>query len=99
MSSDFLALVVLHLACANLSETRPLEPGEMRACTAIYQEVKLAFIPGVDLATYRALPLEDQGRINTKAYLRFVAWRSANPDLLSYLDRLARGDDPRRDAI
>lgn len=98
MTSEFLSLVVLHLACGDLSESRPLNGGEVLYCSAVYQELKLSFIPGLDLAGYRALPLEDQGAINNEAYLRFVDWRAENPGLIAHLERVARGEAPLGEA-
>ncbi|MCV6593103.1 MAG: hypothetical protein OIF48_09145 [Silicimonas sp.] len=93
MTSEFLSLVVLHFACADLSETRPLNGGEVLYCSTVYQEVKLSFMPDLDLAAYRALPLADQGAVNSEAYLRFVAWRAAHPELVAHLERVARGEE------
>lgn len=92
MTSEFLSLVVLHFACADLSETRPLNGGEVLYCSAVYQELKLSFMPGLELAGYRALPADRQGAVNTQAYLRYTAWRDAHPDLVAHLERVARGE-------
>ncbi len=92
MSNELLTLIVAHIACADMAETRHLSMQEVQYCSAIYQEIKLAFVPGIDTATYMQLPTAEQHEINTEGYLAFRAWRIDNPGTVAHLERVARGE-------
>lgn len=92
MTTKLLSLIVAHIACADVAAKRPLSMAEVDYCSAIYQEIKLAFVPGVDPGSYAALSVEEQHAINKQGYLAFHAWRTDNPGTLRHLERVARGE-------
>lgn len=92
MTNELLTLIVTHIACANMAETRPLSMQEVQYCSAIYQEIKLGFVPGLDPETYVRLSPEDQHAANKEGYLAFHTWRIDNPGTVRHLERVARGE-------
>jgi hypothetical protein len=92
MTTKLLSLIVAHIACADVAEQRQLSMAEVDYCSAVYQEIKLAFVPGVDPDHYAALSLAEQHAVNKRGYLAFHAWRTDNPGTLRHLERVARGE-------
>lgn len=92
MTNELLTLIVAHIACADMSVERQLSIDEVRHCSAIYQEIKLAFVPGVDSRSYLQLSAEEQHAANMEGYMAFHEWRVDNPGTLRHLERVARGE-------
>lgn len=92
MTNELLSLIVGYLACGHMAEERFLTPHEVQYCSVIYQEIKLAFVPGVDTRAYFEMAPEDQHAINRAGFTAFYAWRQDNPDTVSFLERVARGE-------
>jgi len=92
MTNELLSLIVGYIACGHAAEERLLSPPEVQYCSAIYQEIKLGFVPGVDVRTYFQMPPEDQQMINKAGFTAFYQWRQDNPGTVSFLERVARGE-------
>lgn len=92
MTNELLTLIVMHFACAELASERPLSQGEVETCGAVYETIKLAFVPGVSHADYRTLVLEDRIAVSQAGFLAFLEWRKSNPDLVHHLESVARGE-------
>ncbi len=92
MSNELLSLIVGYLACGHIAEERFLSPHEVQYCSAIYQEIKLAFVPGVEPRDYFSLPTKEQSIINKEGFIAFYTWRQKNPDTMAFLERVARGE-------
>lgn len=92
MTTKLLSLIVAHIACADVAEQRQLSLAEVNYCSAIYQEIKLAFVPGVDPEDYVGLSLAEQHAVNKQGYLAFREWRIDNPATVRHLERVARGE-------
>ena len=92
MTSELTALIILHFACANISAERPLSAQEFHTCSAIYQEIKLAFVPDVDTQRYIQMTAEDRARVNREGFQQFYRWRQDNPATVDHLERVARGE-------
>ncbi|MEM9425311.1 MAG: hypothetical protein AAGA06_01285 [Pseudomonadota bacterium] len=92
MTTKLLTLIITHFACSDIAAVRPLSQNEVLYCSAIYQEIKLAFVPGVDPKSYASLPLAEQHGVNKEGYLAFRAWRIDNPETVEHLERVARGE-------
>lgn len=90
MTTEFLALIALYFTCSETAEVRMLDRGEVEACTAAYTEVKLGFLPDVDMATYETMSAAERAEANQEGYARYVAWRAANPDLVEQMEADAR---------
>lgn len=69
--------------CSAVAATRMLGPDEAEPCLEAFLAVKLSFIAGMDVESYRALPVEDQIALNLTAYSAYRAWRMANPDAVT----------------
>ena len=91
MTDHLLALIAAHFACAEVSDTRPLSYHEIDRCGAIYQEIKLHFVPDMDRQTYHRLSIEDKVSVNRQGFDAFIAWREQNPHLVAHLEDVARG--------
>jgi len=103
MTSELTALIILHFACANISAERPLSAQalsaqEFHTCSAIYQEIKLAFVPDVDTQRYIQMTAEDRARVNREGFQQFYQWRQDNPATVNHLERVARGEARLGDA-
>ena len=92
MTTKLLTLIITHFACGDIAEQRMLSPDEVNYCSAIYQEIKLAFVPGIDPKTYVSVPLAQQHSVNQEGYLAFRAWQIDNPATVAHLARVARGE-------
>jgi hypothetical protein len=92
MTNELLTLIVAHIACADMAVERQLSMGEVRACSAIYQEIKLAFVPDIDTRSYGRLSMAEQHAVNMAGYMAFHEWRVDNPGTLRHLERVARGE-------
>lgn len=92
MTQELLALIVAHIVCADTAQERYLSMHEVQYCNAIYQEIKLAFVPGVDAAAYVTMSTREQHAVNMEGYLAFHTWRIDNPSTIRHLERVARGE-------
>ena len=55
MTNELISLIVLHFACAEISENRILTPDEAQTCSAIYQDIKIAFLPDIDRQDFQTM--------------------------------------------
>lgn len=92
MTNELLTLIVAHIACSNMASERPLSIEEVHYCSAVYQEIKLAFVPGMDRETYTTLSTEAQHSANMEGYIAFHEWRIDNSSTVQHLERVARGE-------
>ena len=92
MTTKLLTLIVAHIACGDVAEDRRLSMDEVTYCSAIYQEIKLAFVPGVDPQAYVGMSVAEQHAVNKQGYIAFRAWRIDNPGTVRHLERVARGE-------
>ena len=92
MTNELLSLIVGYFACAQAAEERYLTPEEVKMCSIVYQEMKLAFVPGVDAEDYVELSPREQHAVNSAGYTAFYTWRQDNPDRVAYLERVAKGE-------
>lgn len=91
MKTEILMLIGAHFACADAAEVRLLSQGEAETCGAVYKDVKLAFVPGVDAGTFDDLSLPERAAVSRAGYIAYAEWRDGNPDLVRHLRRVARG--------
>ena len=98
MTSELLALIAAHFACTNIAIQRPMTLDEARHCAGVYQEVKLAFVPGVDADAYAGLSHRERFAVSQAGYLAYRNWHSANPDTVRHLKHVARGEAELRTA-
>ena len=92
MTNELLSLIVGYIACGQIAEERFLRPNEVQYCSVVYQEIKLAFVPGVDPKQYFELSPSEQHEVNTAGFTAFYAWRQDNPETMAFLERVARGE-------
>lgn len=98
MTSELLALIAAHFACTEIAIHRPMSADEVRGCAAVYQEVKLAFVPGVSARDYRELTLEERMAVSRAGFAAFLSWRDENPETVRHLVAVARGQEELRPA-
>lgn len=96
MTSELLALIAIHFACTETAIHRPLTEDEVHGCAAVYQEVKLAFVPGVSVTDYQGLNLRERMAVSKAGFLAFLAWREDNPETVRHLVAVARGEEELR---
>ncbi|MEM6386799.1 MAG: hypothetical protein AAF718_11250 [Pseudomonadota bacterium] len=92
MTNELLSLIVGYLACGQIAEERYLSYDEVQYCSAIYQEIKIAFVPNVDTRGYFEMSPKDQHAVNKAGFTAFYTWRQDNPETVSFLERVARGE-------
>lgn len=90
MGSEFLALVASYFLCSEAAKVQMLEQNEIAECSAIYTEVKLSFVPDVDLALYLQMDVDARVAINGQGYGGYVDWRKENPELVADMEADAR---------
>ncbi|MGR3513767.1 MAG: hypothetical protein ACU0GG_13470 [Paracoccaceae bacterium] len=96
MTADLLALIALHFACADITAERQPSSSEMAQCSVIYEEIKLAFVPGVSAKNYAGLSQKEQTAVSLAGYVAFSDWRDQNVDMVAHLERVARGEEDLR---
>ncbi len=90
MTAEALALIASYFLCSEAAEVRVLSRAEVDTCTSIYTEVKLGFLPDVDLAVYQSMSATERAAVNRRGYAAFVAWRAENADLVAEMEANAR---------
>ncbi|MEQ9037895.1 MAG: hypothetical protein RIE24_06035 [Silicimonas sp.] len=92
MTSELLALIATHFACADIADQRMMNVDEVRTCGAVYQQIKIAFVPGVDARDFAQLSLQERVAVNKAGFLAFLDWRRAHPEMVRHLESVARGE-------
>lgn len=92
MTNHLLALIAAHFACSDISETRQMSWPEIHMCNAVYEDIKLEFVPGMDRATYRGLSSADKVAVNRQGFEAFHDWRVKNPGMVTLLENVAKGE-------
>ena len=92
MTTELLALIAAHFACADIAEQRRMSFDEIQYCSGVYKEIKLAFVPGVDADDFANLTQDEQIAVNKSGYLAFIDWRRRCPEMVSHLEAVARGE-------
>ena len=93
MTTELLALIAAYFACSDLAEERHLTRDEVDTCNAVYQNVKLSFVPGVEPHDYVQLSARERHAVNQAGFRAFRAWQADNPDTVQHLERVARGKE------
>lgn len=91
MTDYLLALIAAHIACSDISETRPMTMHEMAVCGAVYQDIKLEFVPGMDRRRFATLSSDAKADVNLAGFLAFHEWRTTHPNMIDHLKDVARG--------
>lgn len=90
MTPETLAMIAAYFLCSEAAEVRVLERSEVAACVETYNEVKLAFVPDIDMAQFMAMDAAQRVEINLQGYAAFSEWRSENAELVSEMKAEAR---------
>ena len=90
MTAEALALIASYFLCSEAAEVRVLDRAEVEACTSIYTEVKLGFLPEVNMAAYQSMNAAERAEVNQRGYAAYVAWRAENVDLVAEMEANAR---------
>ena len=90
MTAEALALIASYFLCSEAAEVRVLSRSEVDACSSIYTEVKLGFLPDVDLAAYQSMSAAERADVNRRGYAAYVVWRTENADLVAEMENDAR---------
>ncbi len=85
MTNEIFAILMAYLSCSASAEDRMLSYNEARSCSALYEKLKLSFLPEVNEAEYHGLPAEERSSINRRAYVAYVEWKAQNADFLKTL--------------
>ena len=86
MTPEALAIIAAYLMCSEAAETRLLDRAEVEACTSLYMEVNLGFVPDVGVEEYDNMSATERAEINQQGYDGYVAWRVANPELVEQME-------------
>ena len=90
MSAEILALISSYFLCSGAAEQRLLDRSEVEACTGIYIQVKLSFLPDIDLTDYQEMTVKERADTNRAGYAAYLAWRAANADLVQSMENDVR---------
>jgi len=90
LTAEALALIVSYFLCSEAAEVRVLDRAEIETCTNIYTEVKLGFLPDIDMAAYQSMTAVERAAANRRGYAAYVAWRADNADLVAEMEADAR---------
>ena len=94
MTNEMLAMIAFYFACADAAAERNLSSAEVIECAAVYREVKLGFVEGIDGQDFEQLSAAERSEVNRAGFLAYRRWRVDNPELVSQLLRAARGTGP-----
>jgi hypothetical protein len=83
-------LFVDYLVCSETAAIRVMSQSEAASCILLYTEVKLTFVPEVDLVAFLRMPPLERHRVNLQGYAAYVEWRAANPARFEELSAMAR---------
>lgn len=92
MTTELLALIAAHFACTEIAEQRRLSLDEVQYCRGVYEDIKLAFVPGVDAQDFANLSQDERIAVNKMGFLAFIDWRRKNPMMVRHLEAVARGE-------
>ena len=90
LTADIVALITAYFLCSETAAVRRMETSEVDICAAMYQSLKLSFLPGVGDADFNGLSASERSAVNRQAYAAYVAWRAANPRLVAEMEEDAR---------
>ncbi len=90
MTAEALALIASYFLCSEAAEVQVLSRSEVETCASIYTEVKLGFLPNVDLAAYQSMSAVERAEVNQLGYAAYIDWRAENPDLVAEMEASAR---------
>lgn len=90
MTPETLALIAAYFFCSEAAEVRVLDRSEVAACVETYNEVKLSFVPNIDMAQFQAMDASRRAEVNLLGYAAFSEWRSENAELVSEMKAEAR---------
>lgn len=93
MTTELLILIATHFACDDIASERRLTSAEAQHCGAVYESIKLAFVPGVTPDDFRDLTLEERIAISNSGFLAFLDWRAEHPEMVRHLEAVARGEE------
>lgn len=84
------ALLASYYLCDAAASQHFLDHDAVVRCAGVYQAVKAQFLSQEELEALGTDPLGFGGPQGNVAYLRFSAWKAANPDLVARLRGEAR---------
>ncbi|MEO1638658.1 MAG: hypothetical protein AAFU41_05365 [Pseudomonadota bacterium] len=90
MTTETLALIAAYLMCSEAAEVRVLNASEIESCTSIYMQVKLSFVPDIQVYDYQRAAATERATLNQQGYAGYLAWRVSNPDLVQDMEANAR---------
>ena len=90
MTPESLALLAAYFLCSEAAEVRVLDRAEAASCVETYNEVKLAFVPGIDMPHFLAMDATHRAKVNLQGYAAYSQWRSENADLVADMEAEAR---------
>ena len=90
MTTETLALITTYLMCSEAAEVRVLNASEIESCTSIYTQVKLSFVPDIQVYDYQRATVAERATLNQQGYAGYLAWRASNPDLVQDMESNAR---------
>ena len=73
---DVQALHDALMACNRAAAEGKLSQGEVVACSEVYLELKLAFVPSVDRALYESMSPDERAAVALLGYQLLQCWRS-----------------------
>ena len=76
--ADFIQLLSVYYSCDIAAAQSLLPPAQMAFCQDIYLQVKLWFVPGVDIGTYADLAATERAEANRIGYAAFREWVDGN---------------------
>lgn len=90
MTAEALALIASYFLCSEAADVRVLSRTEVDTCTSIYTEVKLGFMPNIDMAAYQSMSAVERAEVNRHGYAAYVVWQAENVDLVAEMKAYAR---------
>lgn len=90
MTTETLALIATYLMCSEAAEIRVLNASEIEGCTSVYMQVKLSFVPNIQIDDYQRATSTQRASLNQQGYAGYLAWRVSNPDLVQDMEANAR---------
>lgn len=81
--------------CNAMASARMLSLDEAVGCSQTYLRLKLVFVEGVDIESYRGLDASSRAEVNMEAYALFTEWRALSAAGRPVTSTGAHRPDPR----
>jgi hypothetical protein len=83
-----------YLECSVAAEARLLGFDEATFCSTVFMQIKLSFVPDIDLDTFNGLQPTEKSALDRLGYQRYLDWKERNTTRIDALMTEIRSSQP-----